>query len=80
MGDRLFELCDAIEAVMEANPTGSWTPSLMGRSIHAETNETRSALNYMVASVDKVDCDDRGAWTRYFALSTDARARKLYHS
>lgn len=78
MGDRLYDLADAVAAIVDANPAGDWTPSKMARLVKCDTRDARDVMEWMVASIDRLDSDARGAWTHYFPLTTDARTAKLY--
>lgn len=42
--DAVYDLADQIEAVVNANPSESWTPSTMARKIKASTDDTRKVL------------------------------------
>lgn len=65
--DAVYDLADQIEAVVNANPGESWTPSTMARKIKASTDDTRKVLKWMAAHSMDVEASGNGAWTRYTA-------------
>jgi len=63
--DAAYALADAIEAAMDARPGEAWTPSGLGRVVHAETYKVRQVLGWLVRR-HFIRTDERGAWSRYY--------------
>jgi DNA-binding IclR family transcriptional regulator len=66
LSDAGYELADAIELVMEAEPTRWWLPSELARKLKRDTAHVRPVLQWMARNryVD-ADRDDLNSWTRY---------------
>lgn len=66
LSDAEYDVADQIEALLEADPTRSWTPSRVARRVHVTTPEATRVLAYMVAN-RYITAAGNGAWTRYAA-------------
>jgi hypothetical protein len=64
--DAQYNAADAIEAVLEAAPARTWSPSEMAQRIKSTTTETASVLRWMTDH-QIISATGNGAWTRYAA-------------
>lgn len=64
--DAEFEIADRIEALLEADPTQSWTPSGVAREVRVTTTDAARVLAYLLTN-RYITAAGNGAWTRYTA-------------
>lgn len=64
--DAEFDIADLVEALFEADPTRSWTPSEVARKVRTTTTTAARVLAYMLAN-RYITAAGNGAWTRYAA-------------